>query len=132
MRRQAQQLGLRWPSSKCDGSTTGAHYYIEVVSQVFRCKYCWTVIWQPVTMYEARLFSEDIYRVGIELAYIERIEHKPRVLDALVVFNALRLVRHDLTASTIAGSVSAAISRYSIKEAAPDSYKDLPDYTEDS
>ncbi len=114
LRRKAEELGISWPGHSCPSSPTHAHYYVEIVKDIFRCKHCWTVVWQPSTLYEAIQFGEKARALGVNIAYLYFIESKPRVINALVMFNALRLVRHNMDTDSLRESVDNAISRFGI------------------
>jgi len=122
MRGSAKELGVTYPNPSCSCSPTGAHYYIEIAMKLFRCKYCWTVIWQPYTMYEAKGFVDSIYKYGLQAAYQYRVSARRKTVEALVMLNALMLVKEDMKD---AGDVSDVIVEKYNK--APDDEEQLVD-----
>jgi hypothetical protein len=114
LRGSASDLGLTYPTPACALSPTGAHHYVEIALRIYRCKYCWTAIWQPNEIYEAKEFGESIHRLGLQGAYQQKVNGKHKVLEALAMLSALKLVKDSITDTTIV--VAAIVNKYNLSE----------------
>lgn len=112
LRGSASQLGITYPAPVCATSPTVAHHYVEIVRGIYRCKYCWTAVWQPSDIYEAKEFGNSIHQYGLQTAYQQRVNSKHKVLEALAMLSALKLVKDSMTDT--ATVVAAIVNKYNI------------------
>lgn len=112
LRRSSKELGVDFPTAQCDSSPSNAHHYVEVMQNIYRCKHCWTVLWQPHTMYEAKAFVDEIHSKGLQQAYRDRVDGSPKTLEAIVMMSALRVVRGHLDDTETATTVAAIVNKY--------------------
>ena len=94
--RSAKELGINFPDYKCSCSPTGAHYYEEIARRIYRCKYCWTPLWQPYEMHEAKLFADSIRHVGLNRAYQVRVGSRKSTIEVITMLMALSSVRNSM------------------------------------
>lgn len=68
-----------------EGNGTGgkAHFYQHIRMGVYRCKYCQSAVWMPVTLDDAIELNIAIQRRGKAGAYRHELERRPEVLKLL-------------------------------------------------
>lgn len=116
LRGTAKELGIVYPTPTCTTSTTGAHWYVEIARCIYRCKFCWTPLWQPHDIYDAKSFGEEIHYHGKQAAYQNRVNKHRRILEVLAMLNALKIVK-DSNQIDITATVAAIVNKYNIEYA---------------
>ena len=115
LRGTAKELGIAYPTPTCATSTTGAHWYVEIARCIFRCKFCWTPLWQPHDIYDAKGFGIEVHQFGRQAAYQNRVNKHRRVLEVLAMLNALKVVK-DSNQIDIATTVAAIVNKYKLAD----------------
>lgn len=113
LRGSACELGIVYPTPTCTTSTTGAHWYVEIARCIYRCKFCWTPLWQPHDIYDAKGFGNEVHNFGRQAAYQNRVNKHKRILEVLAMLNALKVVK-DSNQIDIALTVAAIVNKYKL------------------
>lgn len=64
------------------------HHYLEVVHEIFICKYCGKAIWQPHNYPTAVVYANEVEKLGSKEAYKKRLQKMPKVNKLLNRLNA--------------------------------------------
>ena len=115
LRGTASELGITYPTPTCTLSTTGAHWYVEIARCIYRCKFCWTPLWQPHDIYDAKGFGIEVHNYGRQVAYQNRVNKHRRILEVLAMLNALKVVK-DSNQIDIATTVAAIVNKYKLAD----------------
>lgn len=84
---------VEFPEPYCEQGPNRAHHFVQIVGNIWRCKYCWAVKWLPSSISDAVNFSNEIKRFGLEAAYQRLLKHRPRVVEILERMEDFRLLR---------------------------------------
>ena len=79
------------PEARCtDGS---AHYWKQLVHNVWWCKKCWAARWLPEHLAETMLYHTAVHKVGEETAYRNTLTTYPAEAAIIAKLEEIRLVR---------------------------------------
>lgn len=110
-------MGIEFPESRCELSPNHAHYFIPIMSSIWRCKYCWAAVWLPNGYEECAIFSDDIGRLGLDKAYQKHLQDKPVIRQILRKLEEIRLLRKVLSEEELMIAVSAIVADREEEEA---------------
>lgn len=116
-----QELGLVgvYPSHLCQFDINppfNAHHYIEIVHNVFCCKYCYMPLYQPHIYTDAKRFGEEIRRQGKDKAYTTRVGKNPRVRKSLEILMAVHIARRGLSREEVETAIRMVKEHYKTQD----------------
>ena len=97
-------------NGRCEDSPTRAHHYVKLVGSIWRCKYCWAVMWLPADLRDATKFSADISRLGFERGYSRQLSFRPKTRDLLTKLDEIRLLKKVLPDDQLSFAIAAIIN----------------------
>jgi len=89
-----KHIEIKYPDRHCSDSPTHAHHYLVVMGSIWRCKYCWRCVSQPMSFVDTIQLSNQIKRHGIDAAYEMFISKKHKVKLFLSKMEEIRVLSH--------------------------------------
>ena len=87
---------IKYPSPMCE--VGGAHYFIQLHTEIWRCRKCWVAKWQPATWAEADALSWKLRgSKKIQEVYNYALKRKPMVKRVLVKLEEIRIARKHMS-----------------------------------
>ena len=99
-------MELRYPEKECSYHPAG-HCYLQIIGNVWRCKYCWAPKWQPKDYSEAVTCSMDIATLGLQSAYAKWLRYRPMAKEMLMKLEEIRLLREMMPKKELIRMVAA-------------------------
>jgi len=103
-------LEVRYPSPSCKHSPNGAHYYLVLSGNIWRCHYCWAPVWLPKDYSTAANFGYNIDRMGLQKAYSRSLSRRPKTAMIIVKLEKVRLLRSTMEEVDFLRTVASIIS----------------------
>ncbi len=106
---------VAYPSKQCNSNGKKGHYFVQLGSEIWRCKYCWTPLWQPASFAQAELFNDNVKKYGLEEAYNRVLNRKPRTKKLILELDKIRIAKKHLTEEEFIKLVVATVTRKEFK-----------------
>lgn len=78
---------IEFPDSHCCKSDNHAHHFLYIGDEIWMCKYCFAIEWQPTLIEEAQIFGNYIRHKGVQWAYKIMLKKKPEVRSHLKILS---------------------------------------------
>lgn len=103
-------MGIEWPDPACEDSPTGAHHFLVIIGNTWRCRYCWRAKWLPGHLGSAESFSLSIRKFGLEKAYQNQLRQSPKIRQLLEKLEKIRLLRKALPQDELMVAIAAILT----------------------
>ncbi len=97
-----ENVEVEFPSAYCDGRKV-SHHFIQIAMEIWRCKKCWAVKWQPCNYSDAEAVSYMTRNKGTRRAYVRAIARRPVIHRVLVKLNEMKRVKKFLSRKEFRG-----------------------------
>ncbi len=103
-------MELKYPEKRCEDSPNRAHYYRQLVGNIWRCHYCWAAKWLPNNFIDASKFSNDIGRLGRDRAYEKLLSQRPKIRQMLAKLEEIRMLKKVMPQKDLMVAMAAIIA----------------------
>ena len=96
-RRNAQELGVTFPTPYCDKNSTIPHYWIKIENSydgvLFQCKKCYNYLWLPVHQSDTIQLDHLMHQHGRDEGYCIYLNHASRRATKIHIAKLQRLYK---------------------------------------